>query len=98
MQQYLLRARTHDLGLEAVLRSCKLILKDENGAVLVCPYRFHRVKLMEERQFLERLFGGKVEIFNNTDDYVKDRMKDPLVRFAVEELGAVISRGKHGKD
>lgn len=89
MRAYLTRVREKSLELEAVLRSCELITATRDGVILACPYEFHRNKLRENAHVMEEIFGH-VEVFNSKDDYEKEMMEDPLVRFAVNELGAQI--------
>lgn len=87
---YLERARKVSLELEAVLRSCELISSSQHGATIACPYRFHQNKLRTS-QYVQQVFGN-LEIYDSEEDFVRDKMKDPLVRFAVNELGAEIRR------
>jgi len=89
--KYLKRARLKNIELEAVLRSCKIIAVSENGATLTCPYKFHRGKLKEHNSAMVEIFGENIEVFESKQDYIENKMQDPLIKFAVNELGAVIA-------
>jgi hypothetical protein len=82
------KARTHSLQLEAVLRSCRPLRED--CSAILCKHGFHYAELTKSAQLLQRILGIQPQIYTSIDDFKAELMKDPVIKCAVEELGAEV--------
>lgn len=81
-------AQTHSLQLEAVLRSCRPLAEDCN--TILCKHEFHRKYLTTNVQLLHQILGIQPRIYTSIDDFKTELMEDPVIKCAVEELGAEV--------
>jgi len=88
-EQVLAQAREVSLTMEAILRGCTM-LRADSGLRLLCTKKFHQGKLAEMKEQLEDAFG-EVEVYHSTEVYIQEAMQDPLVKYAVENLGAIVA-------
>ena len=77
--------------MEAILRGCKPIYLSRTSInTIVCEHKFHRDYLEENRDAIEAVFGGPVEVCLSVDKYLEDRKSDPLIAWVLDELEARI--------
>ena len=92
-RQKLQLARSKSLKLEAILRGCKPLMVTEEATLLLCPYDFHLGALDQFRSQLLAIFG-KIWLYRTVDKYSEEMQQDPIVQWALKELGAQISTGE----
>jgi hypothetical protein len=58
-----------------------------NKVSLICPFNFHRSRLVQDHDKLEQIFEKRVRIFESEYDYIQ---ADAVIQFAINELGAEV--------
>ena len=71
------------------MRGCTPLMAEDEQLLLLCTKKFHQEKLEANKGLLARVFGT-VEVVKSAEAYRNEMMKDPVVRDAVETLGAEI--------
>lgn len=71
------KAKRLSRPLEAILKDCKPV----GDNILMCRHSFHHQRLVGQYEIpLKAVFGADVRVLRN----------DPLVEYAVDELGAIV--------